>query len=302
MGLDVYVGTLTRYYRRDWSTVVQQWGAAHGVPVQVVRPNEGTSHADPAHANGGGPATGQGVLGRLGQRVRAAGTRVLGRRRPPSPEPVTDSEMIRQAVLGWRNILSSNLGDALRYPLDWPEADAMPYFTDKPAWDGYASLALLAAYDEQSVAPRPSEVTSSWADDPVWQEATRDNFAHTRYAQILAPELWLPGEFDFVFQAKSIAGEDVWVGSSNALLSQLRQLDARTFQRPPEEVTASVVDPEDLSASAIEPVDLEKLARESAQEPAMRAPFDQAARFGLAMFLHLAEKSVAYGLPMKLDY
>jgi hypothetical protein len=40
MGLDIYVGSLTRYYARDWETVVQQYGRESGMPVDVVRPNE----------------------------------------------------------------------------------------------------------------------------------------------------------------------------------------------------------------------------------------------------------------------
>jgi hypothetical protein len=37
MGLDVYVGSLTRYYSRDWETVVQQAGREGGFQVEVVR-------------------------------------------------------------------------------------------------------------------------------------------------------------------------------------------------------------------------------------------------------------------------
>ena len=37
MGLDIYAGTLTRYYARNWKTSVQQWGEANGVNVNVVR-------------------------------------------------------------------------------------------------------------------------------------------------------------------------------------------------------------------------------------------------------------------------
>jgi hypothetical protein len=37
VGLDVYVGSLTRYYLQDWQTVVQQAGTAAGMQVQVVR-------------------------------------------------------------------------------------------------------------------------------------------------------------------------------------------------------------------------------------------------------------------------
>ena len=38
MGLDIYSGTLTRYYARNWKTSVQQWGEANGIQVNMVRP------------------------------------------------------------------------------------------------------------------------------------------------------------------------------------------------------------------------------------------------------------------------
>lgn len=40
MGLDIYSGTLTRYYSRNWKTSVQQWGEENGVEVNIVRPDE----------------------------------------------------------------------------------------------------------------------------------------------------------------------------------------------------------------------------------------------------------------------
>lgn len=40
MGLDVYVGSLTRYYSQDWETVTQKHAREKGIPVKVVRPNE----------------------------------------------------------------------------------------------------------------------------------------------------------------------------------------------------------------------------------------------------------------------
>ena len=44
MGLDVYVGTLTRYYSRDWETIVQQAARQSGQRIEVHRP------VDPADA------------------------------------------------------------------------------------------------------------------------------------------------------------------------------------------------------------------------------------------------------------
>ena len=40
MGLDVYVGSLTRYYTGQWETVVQQYGREQGLKVEVLRVNE----------------------------------------------------------------------------------------------------------------------------------------------------------------------------------------------------------------------------------------------------------------------
>ena len=40
MGLDIYAGTLTRYYSRNWKTSVQQWGEEHGMRVNIIRPEE----------------------------------------------------------------------------------------------------------------------------------------------------------------------------------------------------------------------------------------------------------------------
>ena len=47
MGMDVYVGPLTRYLLGEWLTVVQQAGMANGVQVQVLRP-QATGPSDPA--------------------------------------------------------------------------------------------------------------------------------------------------------------------------------------------------------------------------------------------------------------
>lgn len=40
MGLDIYVGTLTRYYSGNWKTIVQQYAEQTGTTVQIVRQNE----------------------------------------------------------------------------------------------------------------------------------------------------------------------------------------------------------------------------------------------------------------------
>ena len=38
MGLDIYAGTLTRYYAHNWKSAVQQWAEANGYTFQRVTP------------------------------------------------------------------------------------------------------------------------------------------------------------------------------------------------------------------------------------------------------------------------
>ena len=44
MGLDIYVGSLTRYFARDWKTILEQLAERGEIPeVRVVRASEGVS-------------------------------------------------------------------------------------------------------------------------------------------------------------------------------------------------------------------------------------------------------------------
>ena len=52
MGLDIYAGTLTRYYAHNWKSAVQQWAEANGYTFQRVTPEgeqvEEEAELDPA--------------------------------------------------------------------------------------------------------------------------------------------------------------------------------------------------------------------------------------------------------------
>jgi hypothetical protein len=220
MGLDVYVGSLTRYYTEGPGDVVERIAHQQGVPV----------------------ADGQDA-----------------------------EDVIRTAVVSWRDGLSRRLGDRLPVPLDWDESGPAPCFTDKPGWDGYGGTLLLAAHDEHPELPPPAMVSADWPDDLAYQAASARG-AGSRYHQLLTPELWLPCRFEFTIHAKDLTGEEVEVGSSLALLDQLRLLAAR-YQLDGQPISPG--DPHALSA---------------------------AAGTGLAVLLRLAERSVTSRVPMKLDF
>jgi hypothetical protein len=221
MGLDVYVGSLTRYYVAGPADVVER----------IAR------HQD-----------------------------------VPATDGLEAEEVIRAAVVRWREGLTRWLGDRLAGPLDWDESGPAPCFTGKPGWDGYGGTLLLAAHDEHPELPPPAVVSADWPDDPAYQAASAPG-AGSRYRQLLTPELWLPCRFEFTVRTQDITGEEVELGSSVALLEQLELLAAR-FRldgHPPEP------SPDGHSLSA-------------------------AAGNGLAVLRRLAERSVTYRVPMKLDF
>jgi hypothetical protein len=86
VGLDVYVGSLTRYYVEAPADVVERIARHQGVPAGNGQDAE---------------------------------------------------EVIRAAVVRWRDGLSRWLGDRLAGPLDWDESGPAPCCTDKPGWDEF---------------------------------------------------------------------------------------------------------------------------------------------------------------------
>ena len=135
MGLDRFVGSLTRYYTEGPADVVERIARHQGMAV-----------ADGQEAE----------------------------------------EVIRAAVLRWRENLSRWLGGRLARPLDRDESSPAPASPNKPGWDGYGGALLLAAHDEHPELPPPAVVSADWPDDLAYQ-ATSAGRTGSRYSQLLTP-------------------------------------------------------------------------------------------------------------------
>ena len=118
MGLDIYAGTLTRYYSHNWKTVVQQWAEKNGYTFNRITPDG---------------------------------------------EPADDGEELSPSeVENWRDQILAAIAQLGQEPYTpWPEDNERPYYTDKPDWDAFGAMLLVAAchtYDE----PVPSTVEKGW--------------------------------------------------------------------------------------------------------------------------------------------
>src|SRR4029453_7167218 len=110
------------------------------------------------------------------------------------PEPPPPADEVRRAVAGWSAALSGGLAPPGCWTgrVEWEEGDDPPYFTDRPAWDGYTALLLWAAHAEHpDLPPPPADVPEAWTDAPAYQRSTVRELK-SRFRTILEPQLWLP--------------------------------------------------------------------------------------------------------------
>jgi len=198
MALDVYVGSLTRYYAGDWQSVADTTGPrGRGTRKEPVRASDG----------------------------RAG-------------DPRADRERLRRAVLAWREALGRALKPHIAQPLDWPESDDAPWFTGRPGWDGFGSLVLWAAYAEQPALRRPGTLPEEWDDDPALVRSNAQGFRSRYSHLVRNVELWLPLAFDFTFEGEDVDGRRTIVGSAPTLARQLGELNAATWKLDAGELVA----------------------------------------------------------------
>jgi hypothetical protein len=105
MGLDIYAGTLTRYYAQNWKTVTQQWAEKNGIRFNSIRPNEDLAQDEDI------------------------------------PVEVIQKNMQHWSHM-ISNGLSSSSGKSYEA---WDEKNEKDYFTDKPDWCAFGALLLYGA-------------------------------------------------------------------------------------------------------------------------------------------------------------
>lgn len=188
------------------------------------------------------------------------------------------TEEIQSTVQEWRDALNLGLRDQLKEPFAWDESKDTPYATDRPDWHGYAALLLWAAYDDAPDLKKPKSLPEEWGEDPAYQRATGED-SETKYPAVVMANLWLPGDFDFMFGIEDLGGNPRAVASTAALSEELIALNERTFKATKAELAA---------------------ARKAV--PEADAPFDDHAKFGLAVMLAMVEESIRLNVPMMPDY
>ncbi len=239
MGLDLYAGSLTRYFTRDFQTPSQR-PAAGGKGATTVRVT---------------------LEGRARSERRA-------------PDPGLDPGGVRRRVMMWRAALAQRLGEQMTGRLDWDESNASLWMCEQPTWTGYGGLVLFAAYTERpDLAPAAIDI-DAWAADAAYKAARADD--ESTYLHLYRAEMWVPAAFPWPIRMEGLTRNTVAVGSLTALVEELADLNARTWEV-------------DLRPDALTP-------------PEVSTDFEAAAWRGFSVFYDMARRAKWHGLPMVMDY
>ena len=192
VGLDIYVGSLTRYYTHDWETVIQRMGREQGIPVVIQRAN-----ASPDAITD--PATIRDLIltwrSALNRSMQEAG--LIDGDLDWSEEPQTP------------------------YFTDKPGRDCYGAVQLLAAHEEEGKPRFGSAY--------PAKLRFDWGNDSALKRRLRSR-ATPRYAHLYGCEIWLPHEMKDSFLGPSPAGNQVRIGSVFELARNLESLNERTFK------------------------------------------------------------------------
>jgi len=208
MALDVYVGTLTRFYTGNWRPIV----------AQLVD----------------GPHPDCGTIGRVVERVVDFQTRTSDGKAQNievkvNQDQIRPASVARERIESWRREVNGTLETRLTHPIEWVEADDGEYFTDKPGWGPYGALLLWAAHEEHPEFGWPTEVPKDLGTDPAFAASSEESMS-SRYPTLLRGDFWLPGAHSFTVNCQSPVGAEITLGFTEALFEDLRRLNSRTWR------------------------------------------------------------------------
>ncbi len=196
MGMDVYAGTLTRYYAHNWKTVTQQFAEANG--FQFTR----------FDASGNGAQADDNL----------------------SPEEV------HEIVMDWMGQLVTALTNSgCDTAKIWTEDNVTPYYTDKPDWDAFGALLLYTAAKIYEEDLQPT-VTKNWDfnNHPLINRLTNDETR--KWSLFSDVCYWLPINAGFIINCSLPTGVQTSISTTAALKLELEKINEIGWQADEETI------------------------------------------------------------------
>ncbi|WP_297072289.1 hypothetical protein [uncultured Duncaniella sp.] len=191
MGLDIYAGTLTRYYSHNWKNKVQQIAEANGQKCVMT---DG-----------------------LGNEIKPV-------------EDKAEIMEVRDIICQWTEKLAAGLeqiGEPMPHPL-WDEINERDYFTDKPDWEAFGALVMLQACHLQG-CPLPEYVENGWSafDEPIVKKSMSQKTDISLLSEVAH---WLPIEDKAMFTINLPTGVEARVSTLPLLKQELEELNRRIWR------------------------------------------------------------------------
>jgi hypothetical protein len=263
MGLDVYVGPLTRYYTGNWKLITQQAAEALGVGFEIIRAHQAPDDrvTDPSEAR-------QAILSWRSALVRGAGGDL------PS--------------LDWDDLPQAD------YFTDKPDWDGYWAVKFLAARDEFPDARVPARIELPNQMGDPSKESAARRVDEAYRGKPSPSLfgrfrrsggrlegqQPLRYPHLHLPEFWLPADFDRPFGFVDPVGTEMTFGSLPRLAAELESLNRSTVQGDPPTL----------------------VAWRRAGPPGVDRSLEAVAKHGLAILIEAAQFGVEHQLPMKLDY
>ncbi len=191
MGLDIYSGTLTRYYSHNWKNKPQQIAEANGQKSVMI---DG-----------------------LGNEIKPV-------------EDKAEIMEIHDSICHWMEYLAANFaqaGEPMPHPL-WEETYERDYFTDKPNWEAFGALLLFLACHIQN-CPLPEYVETGWRffDDPIFKKSKEQSIDISLLSDVT---LWLPIPSESIFVTNLPNGDEANISTLRLLKGELEELNRKTWK------------------------------------------------------------------------
>ena len=250
MGLDLYAGTFTRYYARNWKTVVEAWAEKNGVAFERSAPEDAENQLSP--------------------------------------------DEIREIVCRWRDEMLEAVTPENSLPETWTEDNEKPYYTDKPDWDAFGALLLVAAaHTYEETIPDKLEKGWDFISNPLIKRLSEDHeHMLSLYRSVM---VWVPiMNSTMVFRGPMPTGQEVMIGTVAALEKELEHINEICWLAK-EETILSWTETEGYPAHTLEEVG-------AVGDKAETYSTESLAKFAFSIFWRAMKFAKENRVPILFDY
>ena len=206
---------------------------------------------------------------------------------------------VQAAVENWRDQILSAISQPGQPPYTpWPEDNEKPYYTDKPDWDAFGAMLLVAAchtYNE----PVPSTVEKDWnfGEHPLVARLASDE--ERVWSLFRGATWWLPLPDSFLFQAPLPTDDQAMIATLGGLRKELEKLNQLAWQADED----TILDWADTEGYPVEGT-IDPDGQYSKLDISEHTRYDtqSLAKFAFSMFWRAMQFAEEQQVPILLDY